>query len=50
MTFDFGELLSRAWQITWKHKMLWVFGFVQTMAGLLLLPLAIIPAFAPLIS
>ena len=26
MNFDFGEVLSRAWQIIWKHKILWVFG------------------------
>lgn len=50
MNFDFGEVLSRAWQITWKHKVLWVYGFLQTMASLLLLPLAVIPAFAPLVS
>jgi hypothetical protein len=50
MNFDFGEVLSRSWQITWKHKVLWLYGSLQTMAGFLLLPLAIIPAFAPLIS
>lgn len=50
MNFDFGEVLSRAWQITWKHKVLWGYGFLQTMASFLLLPLALIPAFAPLIS
>ena len=27
MTFDFGEVLSRAWQITWKNSALWVIGF-----------------------
>ncbi|HEX9840967.1 MAG TPA: hypothetical protein VGA72_16575 [Anaerolineales bacterium] len=26
MSFNFGEVLSRAWQIVWKHKVLWVFG------------------------
>lgn len=26
MNFDFGEVLSRAWQIIWKHKILWIFG------------------------
>lgn len=26
MNFNFGEVLSRAWQIVWKHKILWVFG------------------------
>lgn len=23
---DYGEVLSRAWKIIWKHKILWVFG------------------------
>jgi hypothetical protein len=26
MNFNFGEVLTRAWQIVWKHKILWVFG------------------------
>jgi hypothetical protein len=26
MNFNFGEVLSRAWQIIWKHKVLWIFG------------------------
>lgn len=26
MNFNFGEVLARAWQIVWKHKILWVFG------------------------
>lgn len=25
---DFGEVLSRAWQIIWKHKALWIFGIL----------------------
>lgn len=25
MNFDFGELLTRAGQISWKHKILWLF-------------------------
>jgi hypothetical protein len=28
MKFDFGEVLTRAWQITWKHKILWIFGIL----------------------
>jgi len=28
MNFNFGEVLSRAWQIIWKHKVLWVFGIL----------------------
>ena len=27
MNFNFGEVLTRAWQIVWKHKVLWIFGF-----------------------
>jgi hypothetical protein len=26
MNFNFGEVLSRAWQIVWKHRVLWIFG------------------------
>jgi hypothetical protein len=26
MNFDFGNVLTRAWQIIWKHKILWIFG------------------------
>lgn len=26
--FNFGEVLTRAWQIIWKHKILWVFGIL----------------------
>ena len=50
MNLDLGEMLNRTWQITWKHKVLWVYGFLQTVVGLLLIPLALIPAFAPLVS
>lgn len=25
---DFGEILSRAWQIIWRHKVLWIFGIL----------------------
>ena len=36
MNFDVGEVLSRAGQITWKHRVLWIIGilfgfFVSTM-------------------
>ncbi|MBN2085167.1 MAG: hypothetical protein JW748_08055 [Anaerolineales bacterium] len=27
MKIDFGQILIRAWQITWKNKSLWVFSF-----------------------
>jgi len=25
---NFGEVLSRAWQIIWKHKVIWIFGIL----------------------
>jgi hypothetical protein len=28
MAFNFGEVISRAWQITWKYKILWIFGIL----------------------
>ncbi|MBI5943400.1 MAG: hypothetical protein HY864_03455 [Chloroflexi bacterium] len=30
--FNFGEVLARAWQIIWKHKVLWVFGVFASFA------------------
>ncbi|GJQ51234.1 MAG: hypothetical protein HKUEN02_00810 [Anaerolineaceae bacterium] len=30
MNFNFGEALTRAWQIVWKHKVLWVFGILAS--------------------
>ncbi|HSB03132.1 MAG TPA: hypothetical protein VLE49_20950 [Anaerolineales bacterium] len=47
MNFDFGEVLSHAWQITWKHKGLWVigilFGFFVALMLLLMLPPLLFP-------
>jgi hypothetical protein len=33
MNFNFGEVLSRAWQIVWKHKILWIFGIFAGCSG-----------------
>ncbi|MGC8856171.1 MAG: hypothetical protein ACP5QU_05180 [Anaerolineae bacterium] len=30
MVFNMGEVLTRAWKILWKHKILWVFGFLAS--------------------
>lgn len=30
---NFGEVLSRAWKITWNYKVLWVFGLLASLAG-----------------
>lgn len=35
MNFNFGEVLARAWQITWKHKNLWLAGIVVGLISLL---------------
>lgn len=39
MNFNFGEVLARAGQITWKHKNLWLAGVVITMIGFLSIPI-----------
>ena len=43
MNFDFGEVLSRAWQITWKHKVLWLFSALPALLSFLVLPLVFVP-------
>lgn len=45
MNFPLSEVLSRAWQITWKHKALWGAAFVLSFAMYLILPLMLIPWF-----
>lgn len=30
---DIGSVLSRAWQIIWKHKVLWIFGILAGCSG-----------------
>lgn len=30
---DIGQLFRRAWEITWKHKILWVFGLLIALAS-----------------
>lgn len=30
---NFGEILTRAWQIIWKHKVLWIFGILAGCAN-----------------
>lgn len=30
--FNFGEVLTRSWQIVWKHKVLWIFGILASCA------------------
>jgi hypothetical protein len=30
---DYGSLLSRAWQVTWRHKVLWLFGVLAAIGS-----------------
>lgn len=30
---DYGKILSRAWQITWRWKMLWILGFLAALGS-----------------
>lgn len=30
MNFNFGEVLTRAWQIVWRNKVLWIFGILAS--------------------
>lgn len=30
---DYGKILSKAWQIIWKYKILWLFGFLANCGG-----------------
>jgi hypothetical protein len=30
MNFNFNDVLSRAWKITWKYKVLWIFGMLAS--------------------
>lgn len=45
MNFDIGEVLARAWQITWKHRVLWVFNMFPVLLSLLFIPIVLIPMF-----
>lgn len=38
MNFDFGDVLRHAWQITWKHKVLWIFSALPTVLVIFYLP------------
>lgn len=39
MNFDFGEVLTRAGQITWRYKVLWLGGVLVGLLGILSLPI-----------
>ncbi len=45
MNFDFGNVLTRAWQITWKHKTLWALSALPMIVSFLAFPLFILPVY-----
>jgi hypothetical protein len=45
VNFDIGEILTRAWQITWKHKILWVLCMFPILLSFLFIPIVFIPMF-----
>jgi len=45
MNFDFGEILTSAIRITWKHKILWVFSALPVLLSFLILPMMFVPIF-----
>jgi len=49
VNFDIGEVLTHAWQITWKNKILWVAGVVFGLFFAFLVPLMMTPVFLPVI-
>ncbi len=49
MTFDLGEVLSRAWQITWKHKVLWIIGILFGFFVSIMFPLMFSPILFPVL-
>jgi len=49
MTFDIGEVLSRAWQITWKHKVLWIIGILFGFFVSIMFPLMFSPILFPVL-
>lgn len=46
MNFDIGEVITRGWQITWKHKVLWFYGALPLFFAVIYLPLLLV--FVPL--
>jgi hypothetical protein len=42
MNFNFGEVLTRAAQITWKHKNLWLAGIIVSLFSFLSVPISLL--------
>jgi hypothetical protein len=44
MALDLGEVLTRAWKITWENKIFWVFAIFSIVVSYLFLPLGLAPS------
>ncbi|HEU0296178.1 MAG TPA: hypothetical protein VFR47_25810 [Anaerolineales bacterium] len=47
MKIDIGEVLTDSWQMTWKHKVLWIYGLAFGLMISILFPLFFIPVLLP---
>jgi len=45
MNFDFGEAISRSFQLAWKHKILWAFSALPMLVSFLIFPVMFVPIF-----
>jgi hypothetical protein len=49
MDFDFGDVLTRAWKITWKHKVLWIISILFGLLVSFMFPLMFSPILFPML-
>ena len=47
MSFDLGDVLTQAWQVSWKNKRLWWLGGVLSILVLAMFPIALLPMLFP---
>lgn len=45
MNFDYGNILTRSFQITWKHKSFWLFSMLPMIVGIFIFAALIAPVF-----
>jgi len=43
--FDLGDVLSSAFQVTWKHKILWLFNALPVLVSFVIFPFVFVPIF-----
>ena len=49
MNFDLGEVLTQAWQVSWKNKKLWWLGGVLGIVVIAIFPVAFLPMVFPIL-